>query len=228
MPLLADLLDSLVQRPWTLTRTLRNGGPQSPPSGWCSGIATFSLLRESSQKMNKISGGETRIREVLYHEKGEFEMRTGPVDGSHIMKAPFEKKYIWRLEEEDARNSDKGEEKLSIHFVKPAGSSSSSGGSESGSEKGKAVSPCEEIDYLFHELSFQQASQSLPEAKDSARILRANGDHLCVQDDYQSEYTFKVDNAEDSGLEVRSWEMSHTVKGPQKNQLIHTVFNRSS
>ena len=202
----ADIFASLT-RPWVLTRTLRSNHP-SQPSGTCTGVATFVSLCSSDQDTH--NDGRTKIQDMLYAESGTFEMKTD-LSGTNVLKAPFEKKYIWRL-----HTPEVGEEKLSIFFVKQ---SHGKPDLEAGTDTQR-----HEVDYLFHTLLLDIADKSLSEA--THYDVRARGDHLCVQDNYQSEYLFTIDREDGHFPAVQSWNMRHTVMGPKKDQVIDTMFTK--
>ncbi|KAN0068563.1 hypothetical protein V8E54_013287, partial [Elaphomyces granulatus] len=200
----ATLFNSLSQhsRRWTLTRKLRSDNP-ADINGELKGIATFTPLPPRPQ-----------TKEMLYREEGEM---------PSMMKVPgmaglkWTKKYIWRLNEEGS-----GEE----------GNSNSNADPPENEE--------DEADYLFHEFDFDfdfskdpRASptpplgsllqQQQPAVAEKTTILNARGHHLCINDVYQTAYSFRVRS--DTG-EVLSWASRHVVKGPKKNQDIVNFYER--
>jgi hypothetical protein len=88
------------------------------------------------------------------------------------------------------------EDTLSIWFVKPE-------------------SPLE-VDYLFHDLTFVK-----PEEARKAGACIAKADHLCVDNMYWTEYRLPM-----NGIALRKFEITHTVKGPGKDYVTQTTYER--
>lgn len=77
------------------------------------------------------------------------------------------------------------------------------------------------IDYLFHKIDVP-SDQSI----DTMTIHGAGG-HLCVEDFYSSSYQFHLDqNDTDATPTLASFNTTHEVRGPKKDQLIETSFTR--
>ncbi|KAI5253821.1 hypothetical protein E4T42_02711 [Aureobasidium subglaciale] len=68
----------------------------------------------------------------------------------------------------------------------------------------------EEVDYLFHELEF-----SLLEER-----WIAKGDHLCEKDMYWAFYDFRMEDS------MKKWGLRYKVKGPQKDYLSDSAYER--
>lgn len=184
---------------WILHRTIKSNDSPSL-SGTATGTATLTPLRPGSA-----SGPE---RQLLYHERGTY---TGP-----SFQAPFEKKYIW---------THRGENQLSVYFVKcpPQPQSHHKGSDHTNGGEGHAQEGVEEeIDYLFHTLSFNAPELNQEHSGQEATLLRATGSHLCIKDMYDSSYVFHV---RDADFKLVEWEMRHVVKGPKKDQVIETWFS---
>jgi Family of unknown function (DUF6314) len=85
----------------------------------------------------------------------------------------------------------------------------------------KAEGGGKEIDYMFHEVEFQD------ESKDQEKIAwgsgwRAKGSHhLCAQDHYDSEYWFKF-----HAIEIEKWGIGYKVKGPNKDYWTRATYVR--
>ena len=88
------------------------------------------------------------------------------------------------------------EDKLSIWFVKPDNNL--------------------EVDYLFHNLEFVK-----PEEARKTGALIAEADHLCVEDMYWTEYRLPM-----KGIALGEFEIKHTVKGPDKDYVATTRYER--
>ncbi|KAI5244947.1 hypothetical protein E4T43_03528 [Aureobasidium subglaciale] len=68
----------------------------------------------------------------------------------------------------------------------------------------------EEVDYLFHELEFSLLEQ---------RWI-AKGDHLCEKDMYWAFYDFRMEDS------MKKWGLRYKVKGPQKDYLSDSAYER--
>lgn len=73
-----------------------------------------------------------------------------------------------------------------------------------------------EVDYLFHNLAFAKPADA---RKAGACIAKA--DHLCVKDTYWTEYRLPL-----TGIALRRFEVTHTVKGPDKDYVATTSYER--
>lgn len=69
------------------------------------------------------------------------------------------------------------------------------------------------VDYLFHELEI------LPPEAGSG--WRARAHHLCVADTYDVKYDFRF-----RGVSVEEWTLAYSVRGPQKDYRIESVYRR--
>ena len=80
------------------------------------------------------------------------------------------------------------------------------------------------VDYFFHNLNFgDESAESLQRPEDDKELkLKASGHHLCVNDTYQPEYSFKLDNS--TGL--NRWSLRYIVKGPGKDDVIDNNYTR--
>ena len=78
------------------------------------------------------------------------------------------------------------------------------------------------IDYLFHVLNFESPSKDL-ETKNHYGVitLRATGDHLCIDDNYQASYQFQIGTAA-----LTSWDLKYNVKGPNKDYVANANYVR--
>ncbi|KAK5135983.1 hypothetical protein LTR08_004237 [Meristemomyces frigidus] len=72
------------------------------------------------------------------------------------------------------------------------------------------------VDYLFHKLDFVSPSEA---RKAGACIAKA--DHLCVDDMYWTEYTLPL-----KAIALHEFEIKHAVKGPSKDYVAKTQYNR--
>ena len=73
-----------------------------------------------------------------------------------------------------------------------------------------------EVDYLFHKLLFVK-----PEDARKAGASIAKADHLCVEDMYWTEYRLPI-----KGIALREFDIKHTVKGPGKDYVANTKYQR--
>lgn len=104
------------------------------------------------------------------------------------------RKYVYRYQE----NTDG----MSAWFVKP----------DSGAE----------VDYLFHTVMFKHDEDTSREKITRAKvILRASGNHLCIADNYLSDYFFELESGR-----LSKWGVKYTVTGPQKDYVADAVYTR--
>lgn len=90
---------------------------------------------------------------------------------------------------------------ISAWFVKPAGEST--------------------VDYLFHTLDFASIPNESPEPRKDNKTLfvKANGQHLCIDDHYQANYLFEFNN-----FGCSEWGLEYVVKGPKKNYISNSKY----
>jgi hypothetical protein len=197
----AHLFKSL-EGSWSLERKL-NSFNVSEPSGQCQGIARFTIPTPGPIGRGIQVHGDV-VREMLYHEEGQFQMQA-PAPGVHMPYMTFSRNYIWRL---NSANAALGEPLISLWFTKPG---------------------AEQLDYLFHNLVMddQTPGQLSEHSRHGASVIRAHGSHLCVEDQYETDYTFRfTDQGDAEKPSLVQWQTIHTVKGPNKNQRIETTFTR--
>ncbi|PGH05289.1 hypothetical protein GX51_03010 [Blastomyces parvus] len=220
-------------RPWILSRTLRSDNP-ADLNGELKGTAAFLLHYENIT--------DAGTGELLYTEEGEM-----PGAGGHIGGLRWTRKYIWRLSSSSLlakeaasapREQAKEDNRLSVWFVKLQKSTADS----KHGERAPIAEARNEPDYMFHELGIQldgdealstkQPSSMVPDAiipppvkESSTQVVIARGQHLCINDDYQTVYAFRMGNGP-SGR-VLSWSSRHVVRGPKKNQDIVNRYSRS-
>ncbi|RFU31252.1 hypothetical protein B7463_g5103, partial [Scytalidium lignicola] len=80
------------------------------------------------------------------------------------------------------------------------------------------------VDYLFHELEILPPSPTpsiSPEGKVSGSGWRARAHHLCIDDTYDVMYEFRF-----RGVQLEEWRLEYSVKGPQKDYRIASVYRR--
>lgn len=145
--------------------------------------------------------------DLVYREEGDMPNTFGI--GATMPSLRWSKKYIWRLSEGG---------KISVWFPTVA--------AEEGTD---------EVDYLFHEFDFDDASSETdqqpgkpfvtppqpPLVPDPTTVLTARGSHLCINDMYRTAYAFRIHQG--TG-EVVSWSSRHVVKGPKKDQDIVNLY----
>ena len=79
--------------------------------------------------------------------------------------------------------------------------------------------PCT-VDYLFHLLDFGDLSRNLESNRDDGMVaLGATGRHLCIDDDYQASYVFKMRDAA-----LTQWKVTYVVKGPSKDYIADAQY----
>lgn len=79
------------------------------------------------------------------------------------------------------------------------------------------------VDYLFHEIDFTSFDQeSYSQMGRPSCLLKANGRHHCVDDDYQANYLFQF-----CVLQCHEWNLKYVVHGPRKNYIANGKYVRS-
>ena len=200
----ADILPYLfksLEGSWKLERRLISSDA-SEPSGRCHGVGHFTFRPPPKVESDIQRYGE--VVEMLYHEEGQFQMHA-PSVGVRMPNMTFSRNYIWRL---NSPGTESRAPLLSLWLTKPG---------------------TEELDYLFHTLSIdgQAPNQQTDKFQPRALTVRAHGSHLCVEDQYETDYAFKFGTQEDGArLILVQWQTAHTVKGPKKDQRIETTFTR--
>lgn len=151
-----------LQGTWRLDRKLHSANA-AEPSGTCTGTASFTS-REPAVFKGEDGKLELASREMLYSEKGEFEMT--PTSGmANVPRFGFSRKYVWRLQDEKADNPT-----VTIWFVKPG---------------------TETIDYLFHKIDLRLTGEQRGTVNGTSSV-EGSGGHLCIEDFYSSVYTFHL------------------------------------
>ncbi|KAI9842446.1 MAG: hypothetical protein M1837_007115 [Sclerophora amabilis] len=77
------------------------------------------------------------------------------------------------------------------------------------------------VDYLFHELDFSSPSNGEQAGGDPSPGWLAKGHHLCVEDNYDSEYLFAF-----RAVALEKFRISYTVKGPNKDYVSEAWYRR--
>jgi len=186
-----------LQGTWRLQRELHTMDV-AEQSGNCVGTASFTP-RQPAIFVDGDGNLQTASKEMLYSEQGEFVMASTN-HTTMLPKFSFSRRYVWRLQDENSANPE-----ISIWFVKPG---------------------TEQIDYLFHKFLVQDVTENKGSGE-SSTMVECNGGHLCVEDYYNSTYTFQLGErpANSSGnFTLACWNMLHEVRGPKKDQIIQTEF----
>jgi len=82
-----------------------------------------------------------------------------------------------------------------------------------------------EVDYLFHRVEFDKTlvPSTAEEAARIRSLVTAIGHHLCIDDNYNAEYSFQYKSA---GL--KSWGVKYKVKGPKKDYTADATYTERS
>lgn len=195
--LLTDLFHNLAGK-WLLNRKLHSADV-SEPSGKCTGEATFAIA-QPSPVIDSDGSLHLADAELLYHERGEFEMTTSTEIRGEVPKFVFSRKYIWRLQKAQDVHT------ISVWFTKPG---------------------TDVIDYLFHKIDIPLRSEDDCRLPIQELVLNGSGGHLCVEDFYSSSYSFHLDTVSSSPGALSWFTTTHEVRGPKKDQLIETTFSRA-
>ena len=208
----ADILATIfaqLQGRWQLKRDL-SSTLDWEATGNCHGHAIFSARPPTEVDGNGGKLQDRAIKEMLYHEQGEFQMNapSGPPAFS-MPTMTFSRHYIWRLAHPEHAS---GTSDASLWFAKPG---------------------TEELDYLFHHLAGVDVQAVERQRDDKVEVegtISAQGSHLCVEDQYETAYKFVVVRKQDGTVLspplLTRWETVHTLKGPKKDQKISTVFTK--
>ncbi|KAK2754240.1 hypothetical protein FQN54_007119 [Arachnomyces sp. PD_36] len=224
-------------RPWALTRKLWSENP-SDLQGELKGVATF-LPKPPAPALNGNHNGEdvdNPITEMVYKEGGE----TAAPGLRGVTGMRWTKKYIWRLAQ---GKEDGAGDSIEVWFVKITDGKPKS---TPALASNKHPAADDERDYIFHELRFEDRDHRASDIDDipseqidfplhlqehissrdgDSTILTAHGHHLCINDIYQTTYSFRL-RGEGSSTEVVRWASRHIVKGPKKKQVIINIYDR--
>ena len=74
------------------------------------------------------------------------------------------------------------------------------------------------VDYFFHKLDFREMG---PLLESGPEAWSASGYHLCVEDNYNAEYSFRVRDSS-----VAEWEAVFNVNGPKKDYVSRATYTR--
>ena len=191
---------------WKLERRLQSSNA-AEPSGRCHGIATLTP-RKPSLVNGKSETLSPAVAEMLYHEQGQFQLQAS-LPGLAMRYMNFSRKYVWRLEVWDEGPDPSI---ISIWFTKPG---------------------TDTLDYFFHNVTKDMETvykEDDDEDGDVEVLIRGHGNHLCVDDQYETEYAFKLVGEDKSSgpgaFALEKWRTTHIVKGPKKDQKIETIFTR--
>ncbi|KAK6504427.1 hypothetical protein TWF506_002626 [Arthrobotrys conoides] len=198
----ASIVFKCLSGTWTLRRTLTSAIP-SFPSGTFTGSATFTPIPSSPSSPSDQKQKET----LLYTETGELITTNG-------LTLRANKKYIYTYSPTD--------DKLSAWFVKESRGDDNQTkiNDENNTIDGGNSRNTVEIDYLFHELVFGEGGEEGAGVMADGKWT-AIGDHLCIKDNYSARYEFEVGKGE-----VRRWMLKYDVKGPAKDYISETRFER--
>ncbi|KAK2832034.1 hypothetical protein FQN49_006920 [Arthroderma sp. PD_2] len=192
-------------RPWHITRKLRSDN-HLDVQGELKGTVTFKPANH---------GAPDDTSDLVYEEQGEM-----PDPSGHNMAGMrWSRKYLWRLSDSN----------LSVWFVKV----------NTRPEKETQDSQAEDLpDYLFHQLRFTSEGEGEaqnkevsdlvppPVSDEETTVLFAHGSHLCINDNYETTYAFRMTRGCTS--QIHSWTSSHLVQGPKKNQRIVNLYTRTT
>ena len=76
------------------------------------------------------------------------------------------------------------------------------------------------VDYLFHEVKFKKSDQTMCVGNEG-RAIKAQGHHLCIDDDYDAEYEF-ISKSE----ELEKWSIKYQVVGPKKDYTLYASYTQ--
>lgn len=230
-------------RPWILRRILWSENP-SDLQGELKGIATFTpkpIPLHPTRNSHDDAGKDPNkhLNEMVYTEEGE----TAASGLRRVAGMRWTKKYIWRLAEGKSENSHT-DDRIEVWFVKIPDEKANS--SSITTATGKDTGAGDERDYIFHNLRFDNPAdgtnnaispdmtsfrepgfplESISTKDEDFTTLTAHGHHLCINDTYQTAYSFRL-KGEGSSMEVVRWASKHVVTGPKKSQVITNIYHR--
>ncbi|OAL65066.1 T-complex protein 1 [Trichophyton rubrum] len=155
--------------------------------------------------------------DLVYEEQGEMR----DPSGRNSTRMKWSRRYMWRLSDSS----------LSVWFVKV--------NMESSKESAQDGQTEDLPDYIFHQLRFMDEDEGekgdlevtdlVPPATASdegeTAVLFARGSHLCIKDNYETTYAFRVSKG-CFGC-IHNWASSHVVEGPKKSQRIVNMYTRA-
>jgi len=194
----SKLFTSFGRMPWTFHRTLTSTLP-SHPSGTVTGTATFTPCVLPP----------TYPPTLLYAEEGEFVTSTG-------LKFNARRKYVYQLVK---REEKEDRERIVVKFFDdekfPRASVQDGVG-----DKGDGIGG---LFVEMGELTPSVCEQTVYEAKNKER-------HLCAEDLYSASWKFSEGMVRECGSEEEGmwWEVRYDVKGPKKDYVSVTRYERKN
>jgi len=195
------LFHTLSTTPWTFHRTLTSTLP-THPSGSVTGTATFTSCVLPP----------TYPPTLLYAEEGEFVTSTG-------LKFNARRKYVYQLEKQGEKEG-RERERIVVKFFDdekfPRASVQDGVGNDGQGIGGLFV----EMGPLISFTS-AKADQTVYEAKNKEQ-------HLCAEDLYSASWKFSEGMVREGGSEEEGmwWEVRYDVKGPKKDYVSVTRYER--
>ena len=168
---------------------------RSATSGRFSGTVQF-LLREATKEGREAE--YNALKAAGEHQGNEYlYIEEGEFKASTGVSFRASRRYVWRYDEKT--------DKLSVWFAK--------------------VDFPKMADYLFHDIEFKvptPAQEKSVEGSGTGPVgWCARADHLCEQDFYDVDYSFKF-----KAVNLDFWRLAYTVKGPKKDYTIDGIYSR--
>jgi tRNA A64-2'-O-ribosylphosphate transferase len=205
----AKIFNSLSGKPWTFHRKLTSTLP-THPCGTVNGAATFTRCTLSRPDFP---------RTLLYAEEGEFIADTG-------LRFTAKRKYVYQLfttASETNTGGDVDDEggELAVKFFANEDLPSSQQVQDGVGAGGEGIGR------LFVEMGELTPSSSIPE-RDSGGAMEAKNkeQHLCAEDLYSASWRFSKGMTTGEG--EMWWEVKYDVKGPKKDYMSWTRYERAS
>lgn len=184
---------------WTFTRTLHSALP-THPSGTVKGTASFTLCAQSA----------SALPTLLYAEEGEFATNNG-------LRFNARRKYVYQLVNGEEQEEEKGKDAdfIRVRFFDdekfPRAKVEDGVG-----EKGQGIGG------LFVEMGALEEWRAYGEDVVKAKNRET---HLCAEDLYTASWMLGRGMLE--GDEGRWWEVRYDVKGPKKDYVSETRYERA-
>nr|OQO22630.1 hypothetical protein B0A51_11438 [Rachicladosporium sp. CCFEE 5018] len=165
--------------------------------------AAFRALQGNWNVHRRITSHNTTYPSGVLTGTASFQFRS-PTDAAYDLEYLYIESGTFTLANGATMNASRRyvyrysepQDQLSVWFVKPASDL--------------------EVDYLFHDLAFASPA----DAEEAGRHI-AKADHLCVKDMYWTEYRLPI-----QGIALRSFQVEHKVKGPDKDYVSFTGYRR--
>lgn len=188
---------------WSIFRRITSFLP-THPSGTLQGSATFCFM--SSPPTSRLTS-PTLVQELLYSETGTFTTSNG-------LQMTARRQYLYRYSSR--------EDSISVHFVEE-----SSRVLSPISNSGTNVQVQEAGLFLDIEIDWIKLSTNSGTIIEGRVKGKSREKHLCGNDLYNARYDFDIGvSADATPFTLKSWTLEYTAKGPKKDYVSATTYQR--